>query len=234
MRSPSDAPAAAVLAARATLRDALMVALTVVTGATDAVAFTRLGNVFTSVMTGNMVLLGVAVGRDELTALEHTGLAVASFIIGTVAGAHLAGSPRPGDPVWPRPLSRALGAELAIFAAVAVGWWASGSHPAGATQSAELAASALALGIQSSAVLRLGVSGLSTTYLTGTLTTLVQTLTTTRRLKGAGRSLCLLTALITGAAAGALLAVRVPAAAPLVPLAILAAVIAVAEFKIVR
>ncbi|HEX5292883.1 MAG TPA: DUF1275 family protein, partial [Streptosporangiaceae bacterium] len=63
MRSPSDTPAAAVLAARATLRDALMVALTLVTGATDAVAFTRLGNVFTSVMTGNMVLLGVAVGR---------------------------------------------------------------------------------------------------------------------------------------------------------------------------
>ena len=117
---------------------------------------------------------------------------------------------------------------------MAVGWWASGSHPAGVTQTAVLAASALALGIQSSAVLRLNVSGLSTTYLTGTLTTLVQTLTTKRRLKGAGRSLCLLIALITGAAIGALLAVRVPAAAPLVPLVILTAVIAVAESKIVR
>jgi uncharacterized membrane protein YoaK (UPF0700 family) len=226
--------AAAARTAQARTRDALMVALTLVTGATDAVAFTRLGNVFTSVMTGNMVLLGVAVGRGELSVLEHTGLAVASFIIGTVAGAHIAGSPRADDPLWPRPLSRALGVELAIFAAVAIGWWASGSHPAGVTQSAELAASALALGIQSSAVLRLNVSGLSTTYLTGTLTTLVQTLTTTRRLKGAGRSLCLLTALIAGAAIGALLAVRVPPAAPVVPMLILTAVIGVAEFKIVR
>jgi uncharacterized membrane protein YoaK (UPF0700 family) len=234
MLSAAEAPAAAALAARARARDALMVALTLVTGATDAVAFTRLGNVFTSVMTGNMVLLGVAVGRGELTALEHTGLAVASFIIGTVAGAHIAGSPQAGDPVWPRPLSRALGTELAIFAAVAAGWWASGSDPAGGTQSALLAASALALGIQSSAVLRLNVSGLSTTYLTGTLTTLVQTLTTTRRLTGAGRSLCLLIALITGAVIGALLAVRVPAAAPAVPLVILAAVIAAAELKIAR
>jgi uncharacterized membrane protein YoaK (UPF0700 family) len=226
--------AGATLAAQARLRDALMIALTLVTGATDAVAFTRLGNVFTSVMTGNMVLLGVAVGRGELTALEHTGLAVASFILGTVAGAHIAGRPRADDPVWPRPLSRALGVELGIFAAVAAGWWASGSHPAGVTQSALLAASALALGIQSGAVLRLNVSGLSTTYLTGTLTTLVQTLTTTRRLKGAGRSLCLLIALIAGAAIGALLAIRVPAAAPVVPMLILAAVIAVAEVKIVR
>jgi uncharacterized membrane protein YoaK (UPF0700 family) len=225
---------AAALTAQARTRDALMIALTLVTGATDAVAFTRLGSVFTSVMTGNMVLLGIDVGRGELSALEHTGLAVLSFIIGTVAGARIAGRPRADDPVWPRPLSRALGVELAIFAAVAIDWWASGSHPTGVMQSAALAASALALGIQSSAVLRLNVSGLSTTYLTGTLTTLVQTLTTTRRLKGGGRSLCLLTALIAGAAIGTLLAIRVPPAAPFVSLLILSTVIVTAEIKIVR
>jgi uncharacterized membrane protein YoaK (UPF0700 family) len=227
-------PSPAALTAQARTRDALTIALTLVTGATDAIAFTRLGSVFTSVMTGNMVLLGMAVGRGELSALEHTGLALASFIIGTVAGAHLAGSPRADDPVWPRPLSLALGFELAIFVAVAIGWWVSSSRPTGVMQGAELAASALALGIQSSAVLRLNVSGLSTTYLTGTLTTLVQTLTTTRRLKGGGRSLCLLTALVAGAAIGALLATAVPPAAPVVSILILTAVISVAEFKIVR
>jgi uncharacterized membrane protein YoaK (UPF0700 family) len=83
-------------------------------------------------------------------------------------------------------------------------------------------------------VLRLNVSGLSTTYLTGTLTTLVQSLTTTRRLKGGGRSLCLLLALVCGAAIGAALAVQVPAAAPAVPLLVLPVVIGVAELKIVR
>ena len=240
-RAPRTAPARTATArtapartAPARTRDGLTIALTLVTGATDAVAFTRLGSVFTSVMTGNMVLLGIAVGRGELSALEHTGLAVVSFIIGTVAGAHIAGSPRADDPVWPRPISRALGVELAIFVAVAIGWWASGSQPAGITQSAALAGCALALGIQSSAVLRLNVSGLSTTYLTGTLTTLVQTVTTTRRLKGGGRSLCLLTALIAGAAIGTLLAIRVPPAAPLVSLLIVSAVIVIAEFKIVR
>jgi uncharacterized membrane protein YoaK (UPF0700 family) len=227
-RSPSA------LATQTRIRDVLAIALTLVTGATDAVAFTRLGSVFTSVMTGNMVLLGVAVGRNGLSAFEHTGLAVVSFIIGTVAGAHIAGAPRSDDPVWPRQLSVALGVELAIFVVVAVGWWASGSDPAGFVQSTELAASALALGIQSSAVLRLNVSGLSTTYLTGTLTTLVQTLTTTRRLKGAGRSLCLLVALVAGAAIGTVLAIRVPPAAPVLPVLILTVVIGVAEFKILR
>jgi uncharacterized membrane protein YoaK (UPF0700 family) len=159
---------------------------------------------------------------------------VVAFIIGTIAGAHIAGAPRGDDPVWPRPLSLALGVELAIFIAVAIGWWASGSDPTGLVQAALLAASALALGIQSSAVLRLNVSGLSTTYLTGTLTTLVQTLTTTRRLRGSGRSLCLLIALVAGATIGTLLATRIPAAAPLLPMLILAVVIGVAEFKSVR
>jgi uncharacterized membrane protein YoaK (UPF0700 family) len=221
-------------AAQARIRDALTIALTLVTGATDAIAFTRLGGTFTSVMTGNMVLLGVSVGRGELVSFEHVGLAVVAFIVGTVAGAHLAGAPRAGDPVWPRQLSVALCVELAIFAAVAGGWWASGSDPTGLVQSVTLAGSALALGIQSSAVLRLNVSGLSTTYLTGTLTTLVQTVTTTRRLKGGGRSLCLLIALVSGAAIGTVLALRVPAAAPGVPLLILAAVIGVAELTFPR
>lgn len=213
------------------LRDTLAIVLTVLTGATDAVAFLRLGNVFTSVMTGNMVLLGLAMGRGELTALEHAGLAVAAFVAGSVAGSHLAGAPRDEDGAWPRRLTLALAAELGIFVAVAAGWWVSRSHPAGLAQSLLLAASALALGVQSSAILRLNVSGLSTTYLTGTLTTLVQALTTARRLQGNGRSLCLLIALIAGAGLGALLATQAPAAVPLVPLVILAAVIATAELR---
>jgi uncharacterized membrane protein YoaK (UPF0700 family) len=233
-RSPAELEAQAVLAAQARIRDVLTIALTLVTGATDAVAFLRLGSVFTSVMTGNMVLLGIAVGRGDLGALEHTGLAVLAFILGTVAGARIAGRPRADDPVWPRPISRALCVELAIFTAVAICWWAGHSHPAGVLQSVELGASALALGIQSSAILRLNVSGLSTTYLTGTLTTLVQTVTTTRRLKGAGRSLCLLIALIAGAAIGALAAVHLPVVAPVVSVVVLLCVLVVAELKFVR
>jgi uncharacterized membrane protein YoaK (UPF0700 family) len=212
-------------AAQLRLRDRLVVALALVTGATDAIAFIRLGGVFTSVMTGNMVLLGMGVGRGEAALLAHTGIAVAAFIAGTVLGARIAEAPRSDDPLWPRRLSLALTAEFVLFLATAVCWWAVGSQPHGAVQSTLLAGDALALGVQSSAVLRLNVSGLSTTYLTGTLTTLVQSLTTKRRTGAHARSLSLLIALIAGATLGAALAVRCPAAAPLIALVILPIVV---------
>jgi uncharacterized membrane protein YoaK (UPF0700 family) len=210
-------------------RDAFVVALTVVTGATDAIAFTRLGGVFTSVMTGNMVLLGVGLGRTTWSILSHAGLAVAAFMVGTMVGARIAGAPRPGDQTWPRPITTALTCELALFLTVAIVWWTTGSAPSTTTATVLLAISALALGLQSSAVLRLNVSGLSTTYLTGTLTTLLHTVTVTRRLKGAGRSLCVLIALVGGGALGAALATRAPVFAPLISLVLLTGVIALSE-----
>jgi Protein of unknown function (DUF1275) len=43
----------------------LAVAITLGTGAMDVVSFTRLGGVFSSVMTGNLVLLGLAAARPS-------------------------------------------------------------------------------------------------------------------------------------------------------------------------
>ncbi|NUR61828.1 MAG: DUF1275 domain-containing protein [Catenulispora sp.] len=216
-------------AAHARLRDRLVVALAFVTGATDAIGFVSLGGVFTSVMTGNMVLLGMGVGRGKLALLEHTGVALAAFITGTILGARVAQAPQPNDPIWPRRLTLALLAEFALFLAAALCWWTVGSHPHGTIQSLLLATDALALGLQSSAVLRLNVSGLSTTYLTGTLTTLIQSRTTKRHTAADVRSAFLLLALITGAALGTALALHCPAAAPLVALVVLPVVIVGAE-----
>ena len=98
-----DKAAACRRIAHARLRDRLVIALALVTGATDAIAFVRLGGVFTSVMTGNMVLLGMGVGRGQAALLEHTGIALAAFIAGTVLGARIAGAPRSDDPVWHSP-----------------------------------------------------------------------------------------------------------------------------------
>jgi hypothetical protein len=47
----------------ATMITSLAVVLTLATGATDVASFTRLGGVFASLMTGNLVLFGLAVGR---------------------------------------------------------------------------------------------------------------------------------------------------------------------------
>ena len=209
-------------------RDALVIALTVVTGAIDAIGFTRLGGVFTSVMTGNMVLLGVAAGKGGAVLAIHTGVAFSGFIAGSLAGAHLAGHAKKGDAFWPRPILKALCVELLVLGVFAIWWEVVSGNPTGNATYALLGINAVALGIQSAAVLRFGISGLSTTYLTGTLTQLIASLTK-RDEPTVGRNVIILLALIGGAALGALVALRVPLAAPAVPLGFLAFVVITAE-----
>jgi uncharacterized membrane protein YoaK (UPF0700 family) len=210
-------------------RDVLLIALTLVTGAADATTFLKLGNVFTSVMTGNMVLMGLSIGRGDVSAFGHAALAVACYIAGTVVGSRIVGKPRADDRIWPGALTGALIVEFTLFLVVACGWWAVGSDPTGTVQTLLLVGSTLAMGIQSSAILRLNVSGLSTTYLTGTLTTVVHAFVMQRRLRGNGRSVGVLCALVLGAALGGLLATQLPVASPLVPLAVLATVVITAR-----
>lgn len=209
-------------------RDVLVVVLTVVTGATDAVGFTRLGGVFTSVMTGNMVLLGVAGGRGELSLALHTGVAFVCYVAGTVAGGRVAGAAGERNAAWPRSITVALGLELVVLCLFSAGWELAGAHPTGSAALVLLGVNAVALGIQSSAVLRFGVSGLSTTYLTGTLTAVIASLAAKGRSPSSRRSVAVLVALVLGAALGAVLAVHLPRIAPLALVGPLGCVVAAA------
>lgn len=206
-------------------RHALVVLLTVHSGYTDAVGFLALGGAFTSVMTGNLVLFGVSAARSDIALAQHTAAAIACYVAGCLAGAHVAGTTQAGQPIWPRGVSRALAVELAAFAVFAMGWWAKGSDPHGGVQLALLSINALGLGIQSSAVQRFGVSGLSTTYMTGTLTTVVVQLAAGRGLRAVAASVTLLAGLLTGAVVGALATRYLSAAVPGVQLALLLVVV---------
>jgi len=208
------------------LRDLLVVALTLVSGATDAVGFTRLGGVFTSVMTGNMVLLGISAGRRDGSLAIHTGVAFLCYVAGTLLGGRIAGRPRPDQALWPREVTIALYVELAVFAIFTVVWEATGAAPGTTAALCLLGVNAVALGMQSGAVLRFGVNGLSTTYLTGTLTTVIASLSSGRSTKVSGRSVAVLCALVAGAALGAVLALHAPREAPLALVVPLIAVIA--------
>ncbi|WP_448627519.1 DUF1275 family protein [Geodermatophilus sp. URMC 64] len=207
------------------LRQTLVVTLAVVSGATDAIGLLALGGAFTSVMTGNMVLLGVAASSADGTLAAASGLAILAFCAGAALGARVAGSPGPGDRVWPRPVTVGLAVELVFFAAYAVGWWLTGGEPGPGVAVVLLLCTALGLGIQSSTVQRFGVSGMSTTYLTGTLTTVVIRLATGRGVREVWHSVEILLGLIAGAAAGAGLLLLVPLAAPVLQLAALGAVV---------
>jgi uncharacterized membrane protein YoaK (UPF0700 family) len=172
------------------------------------VTFARLGKVFSSVITGNLALRGIADGqRDDALAL-NAGLALADYAAGVIAGGNLAGTPEEHQPAWPRQATRALAAEWGVLAAFSGEWLAAGGHPAGASHFALLLLAAVATGIQSAAVRRLGQ--MSTTYLTSTLTGLLTALALRRRPSGWSRSTAILLVAVIGAGLGVLPPTRAP------------------------
>lgn len=216
-------------------RGHLVVVLAVVSGITDASGFVHLGGAFSSVMTGNMVLVGLAGGTGNGGLAARAGAAIAAFVIGCVIGGRVAGQPEPGDGLWPRAITRALAAELGIFLIYGIALEAAGGNPVGdVSRTSLLALNALALGLQSSAIQRFGVSGLSTTYLTGTLTTTIVHLSSGRPLRGVVLNVRLLAALVVGAAAGGLLAMHAMRAVPLLQVGGVGVVILMAMAAIER
>jgi uncharacterized membrane protein YoaK (UPF0700 family) len=210
-------------------RDALVVALAVATGGMDAIGFIAMGGVFASVMTGNLVLLGVSVGHRNGSLADHVGVALAGYVIGVAAGVVVAGRPGSERPTWPARVTAALAVELALIVGTTVGWELVGGHPGGDTQLLLLGVAATAMGIQSSAVRSLADPGLSSTYMTGTMTGLVSAVAAGEGLSGQGRNIAVLVAVVLGAAVAGVLVVEAPRAAPAVALAALGVVILTAR-----
>lgn len=199
----------------------LVVVLAVTAGATDATAFERLGHVFASVITGNLVLLGIsAVHTDGRLALS-AGCALAGYGAGVLLAAPRRGELARAGPLWPAAATVALAADLALLAAFAVVWEADGPHFSRTAEIIALVLCSAAMGVQSTAVRRLGA--MSTTYLTSTLTALLEALVARQWKPAHGRSAAILLAAIAGAAAAVALIIHAPAWLPvaqLVPLAI--------------
>ncbi|HEX3564317.1 MAG TPA: YoaK family protein [Acidimicrobiales bacterium] len=210
-------------------RDALVVALAVTTGAMDAIGFIAMGGVFASVMTGNLVLLGVSISRRNGSLAAHVGVALAAYIVGVVAGAMVAGRPDRGRPTWPARVTAALLVELALIAGLTVGWELAGGHPVGQPQLLLLGLASLAMGVQSAAVRSLAAPGLSSTYMTGTLTSLVTAVAAGDGLAGQRQNLAVIAAVVVGAIAAGVLVLEVPRAAPAVALVALSSVVVTAR-----
>jgi hypothetical protein len=72
----------------------------VTSGAIDITSFTRLGTVFSSVMTGNLVLLGLAVERASGELASHTAPAFAGYILGVALGSLMCREAAMGGDSW--------------------------------------------------------------------------------------------------------------------------------------
>ena len=79
----------------------IAIALTFGSGATDVASFTRLGGVFTSVMTGNIVLAGLAIAQRSLSLASHTAVSIAGYIVGVAGGTWIAHGFKAASPAKP-------------------------------------------------------------------------------------------------------------------------------------
>jgi len=199
-------------------RGAATVALAVTSGATDAIGYLVLGHVFTSAMTGNLVLLGISLGHRNGIRAGRVIVSLASFTVGCAVGARVAGEPRPEDSVWPTSVTRALALEAGLFICYAAEWWVSGGHPSVAAKAALLGTGAVALGIQGATMQRFGVAGLNTTFFSGALMKFVTGLATGERFRDVAHQLLLLVGLVTGGAITALVVLHSPEFAPVMQL----------------
>jgi uncharacterized membrane protein YoaK (UPF0700 family) len=212
---------------------AVAVLLTVGSAATDVACFTRLGSVFASVMTSNIVFLGLAAAQHSGRLAERAAIAVAAYVIGVAAASRLAGTGRrPGHQdaaYWSTWIAGALITEVVLLAVFTIGWQITGASPEGGAQLFLLAVAAMAMGLQSGVVVAMGLAGVSTTYLTGTLTSLVGSVASPGHGHGDnnGRRVAALCALAAGAGLSGLLLATAQAAVPAVPLVMLLGVLAV-------
>ena len=208
-------------------RDLLLIALTFAAGSVDAIALLRL-DVFTAVMTGNIVLLGLAVGQGALRNALRSLLALVAYSAGVIAGARMVGAVAL-ETHWSPKVTAALGVEWALHAAFLTGWLLTAGTPDGGSAGALIAFSGVAMGIQA-ATARALAPGMSTTYVTGTITGLLSELSALGAVSGdRRRRASIVFALALGAVTGAFALNTVPALAPAIPLVVVGGVIVAAS-----
>jgi uncharacterized membrane protein YoaK (UPF0700 family) len=145
----------------------LLLLMTVVTGAVDAVSILRLGRVFVANMTGNVVFAGFAVVGVPGFALGPSLVALAGFLVGAAAGGWLAVH-QGGDRSVLLLLTGVIESSLAVLALI-ISVVGSGTAATGERYSLSVVLATM-MGIQNAAARRLAVPDLTTTVLTMTLT----------------------------------------------------------------
>ena len=143
----------------------LLLLLTVVAGAVDAVSFLSLGHVFVVNMTGNIVFLGFAAAGVTEISLTSTLVALGAFLCGSVLGGRLALRFSEARLLTVATVAKIvlIGAALVVVAVFHAGIDA-------AYRDVVIALLAFAMGVQNASARRIGIPDLTTTVLTMTLT----------------------------------------------------------------
>lgn len=138
-------------------------------GCTDVLAFLKLGELFTSAMTGNTALLAIALGRGHLLAASRSLCALLGFALGVVLATILSGHWESQGRDRRGVVRRLLPVELVFLVACAALWSSRLFAVQGIVLYAVIALSALSMGIQAVAARHSNSSGISTIVFTTNL-----------------------------------------------------------------
>jgi uncharacterized membrane protein YoaK (UPF0700 family) len=181
----------------------LMLALTFATGINDAVGYLGLDRVFTGNMTGNVVILGMALlGADELPVVGPL-VALAGFLAGAAAGGRAL---RGADGGWTHRVTVLFSVTALVELVVGAGLLAGMRADDRPVKLAVTAAVAAAMGLQAATARFLAVKDVTTVVVTSTLTGLASdSVLGSNAGGGSARRLAAVALIIAGAASGAAL-----------------------------
>lgn len=199
---------------------ALGALLSAVAGGVDVLAFVGMGGAFSSIVTGNLIVGGLSVGRGDWATVARVLTAVAAYTVGVAAGTALTRR-NPGR------LAMLCGIELALVVALLALWVTADARLVSWQPFAGLVAAGLAMGVQSAAFRLVALPAVTTTYLTGTLTSLVAGLVHDRRTNVP--ALVSLAALLAAAIVTGLVIVHAAVFAAVVPAALLVVAVVLAH-----
>jgi uncharacterized membrane protein YoaK (UPF0700 family) len=210
---------------RQSVRDLLLVALTVASGAVDAISYFGLGKIFSAFMTGNLVFLGFGFAEIQGPDVVPVIVALSMFTAGAYLGLRFTTLRSNESGLWP-PAVTALLVLVAIFeASFLVVWLSTAGYPSTEVADVLIVLFSLAMGIQTAAVRSLGVQGIFTTAGTFTLVAFAGTFAGSRSRDETPRLAGVLLGLVAGAVAGGLLFLHARSYAPALPLVITVLVI---------
>ncbi len=211
------------------LRDILLVALSIDSGAVDAICWLALGKVFAAFMTGNVAFLGFRLGGAPEPPIVRVGAALAGFAAGAWIGSTITRGSRLRG-IWPRRVSLVLAVSGALQVAFLVLWIAVDGNPSSASANVLIAIMALAMGMQTVAAFALGVRASFTTAATATLVAVITDLSNWAfSMRDRVRLFAVLGGVLVGALLGTTLLDHARVVAPALPLLVVTAVVAAAE-----
>lgn len=143
----------------------LLFGLTFVSGLIDAVSFLRLGHVFVANMTGNVVLLGFAIGGAKDISIVGSLIAIFAFVVGAAIGGRLS---RRHAESGAHLLAVVTIVKIFLMLGSAALAWLFGIDTTIAY--AIIAVLATSMGLQNAAARSVGVPDITTTVITQTLT----------------------------------------------------------------